>query len=102
MLDISAGGRPVNAVGASMDENGRLKPVILDTTNSPNTVVPFVFEDPQYLMVDPSGHLYLGINIGLDIVAGESLEATRERDKDYPWFVRDVDIILEGKTLSQP
>ena len=35
-------------------------------------------------------------------IDGETIAAMRARDEDLPWFIRDVDITLEGETLSHP
>jgi hypothetical protein len=102
LMDISAGGRPVNAVGGVFDDEGRLIPKIIDKKQSPNAVIEFVFDDVTYLNVDQHGYLYLGFNVGLDPIEGETLAAQRVRDTNYSWFIRDVDISLEGETLARP
>jgi hypothetical protein len=102
LMDISAGGRPVNSVGGSFDDEGRIIPEILATIQSPNAAIEFVFDDVSYLNVDQHGYLYLGFNIGLDPIEGETREAMRARDTNYSWFIRDVDISLEGETLARP
>ncbi|HIA63330.1 MAG TPA: hypothetical protein EYN93_10620 [Planctomycetaceae bacterium] len=102
LMDISAGGRPVNSVGGSFDDEGRIIPEILATIQSPNAAIEFVIDDVTYLTVDQHGYLYLGFNIGLDPIEGETREAMRARDTNYSWFIRDVDISLEGETLARP
>jgi hypothetical protein len=102
LMDLSAGGRPVNSVGGSFNDEGRIIPTILDTTQSPNATIEFVFDDVTYLNVDQHGYLYLGFNVGLDPIENETPAAMRARDSNYSWFIRDVDISLEGKTLARP
>jgi len=101
-MDISAGGRPVNSVGGSFDEEGRIIPNIIATTQSPNAVIEFVFDDVTYLTVDQHGYLYLGFNIGLTPIEGETRDEMLTRDANFSWTIRDVDISLEGETLARP
>jgi hypothetical protein len=102
LMDISAGGRPVNSVGGSFDEEGRIIPNILATTQSPNAAIEFVFDDVTYLTVDQHGYLYLGFNIGLNPIEGETRDEKLTRDANFSWTIRDVDISLEGETLPRP
>ncbi len=101
-MDISAGGRPVDSVGGAFDAEGRIIPEIIATIQSPNAAIEFVFDDAAHLNVDQHGYLYLGFNVGLDPIEGETREAMRARDTNYSWFIRDVDISLEGETLARP
>jgi hypothetical protein len=102
LMDISAGGRPVDSVGGAFDAEGRIIPEIIATIQSPNAAIEFVFDDVAHLNVDQHGYLYLGFNVGLDPIEGETREAMRARDTNYSWFIRDVDISLEGETLARP
>ena len=102
LMDISAGGRPVNSVGGFFDDEGHLITKILDTAQSPKAVIEFVFDDITYLNVNQNGYLHLGFSVGLDPIDGETREEMRTRDTNYSWEIRDVDISLEGETLARP
>ncbi len=95
-VDIQAGERVVNSVGRVLGDNGLYNPVILDTRKSPNGQELFVFENPEHLVIDENGYIFLGINIGLDPIPGESGSDQAEREKDYFWQINDVDVSLEG------
>ena len=95
-VDIQAGERVVNSVGRVLGDNGLYSPVILDTRKSPNGQELFVFENAEHLVVDQDGYIFLGINIGLDPISGESESDQAEREKDYFWQINDVDVALEG------
>ena len=55
-----------------------------------------MFENPEHLVIDENGYIFLGINIGLDPIPGESGADQAEREKDYFWQINDVDVSLEG------
>ena len=101
-IDIQAGQRIVNSVGRITNEQGLFEPVILDTRSSPNGLEVFIFDDPEHLKVDENGHVYLGINIGLEQLPGETLEQQREREANYTWQINDVDVSLEGVVNTTP
>ncbi len=101
-VDIQAGQRIVNSVGRITNEQGLFEPVILDTRSSPNGLEVFIFDDPEHLKVDENGHVYLGINIGLEQLPGETLEQQREREANYTWQINDVDVSLEGVVNTTP
>tara|TARA_B100000945_G_scaffold227081_1_gene183745 strand:+ start:1151 stop:3829 length:2679 start_codon:yes stop_codon:yes gene_type:complete len=95
-VDIQAGERVVNSVGRERTEQGLYKPVILDTRKSPNGQEVFLFDNAEHLAIDEDGFIFLGINIGLDPIPGESEADQAEREKDYFWQIKDVDVSLEG------
>lgn len=95
-VDIQAGERVVNSVGRELTEQGLYQPVILDTRKSPNGQEVFIFDNPKHLAIDENGFIFLGINIGLEPIPGEPEADQSDREKDYFWQIKDVDVSLEG------
>ena len=61
-----------------------------------------MFNNPEHLAIDENGFIFLGINIGLDPIPGETETAQAEREKDYFWQINDVDVSLEGTVNANP
>lgn len=61
-----------------------------------------MFDNPTHLKVDEDGQIFLGINVGLEPIPGESFEANRDRESRYTWQINDVDVALEGEVKLSP
>ena len=101
-VDIQAGERVINSVGRVLGDQGIYVPQILDTRKSPNGQEEFIFDNPEHLVIDENGLIFLGINIGLEPIPGETGIAQAEREKDYFWKINDVDVSLEGTVNANP
>ena len=101
-VDIQAGERVINSVGRVLGDQGVYVPQILDTRKSPNGQEEFIFDNPEHLVIDENGLIFLGINIGLEPIPGETEIAQAEREKDYFWQINDVDVSLEGTVNANP
>ena len=101
-VDLQAGERIVNSVGRVLNEEGLYDAEIIDTRKSPNGQEVFVFDNPTHLKVDEDGQIFLGINVGLEPIPGESFEANRDRESRYTWQINDVDVALEGEVKLSP
>ncbi len=95
-VDIQAGERIVNSVGRITNDQGILEPVILDTRKSPNGQEVFIFDNADHLAIDEDGYIFLGINVGLEPLPGETIQQQREREGNYTWQINDVDVAIEG------